>query len=330
MVPVRGDSTCIDAAAATAAAERLVTSDGVAAIFGADCSGVTIAITNNVAVPNGVVIISPSATSPALTMIEDNGLFFRTAPSDARQGQVLAEVLIERGITSVAVTYTNNDYGKGLDGSFGAAFAALGGTVEISAAHEDGKGDYSAEVGALAASGAEHLVVFGYIDQGGKGIIQESLKSDAFSSFSGGDGMIGQSLVDALGEGIEGMIGTRPGGENDGAEAFAMIAEKNQLTLDGPFQGEAYDAAAIVVLAAQAAGSGSRDAIQSKILEVANAPGEKILPGELGKALKILAEGGEVNYEGASLVELNDAGDPPGAYLELVVKEGAWTTVTAR
>ena len=161
LVPVRGDSTCIDAAAATAAAERLVTAEGVAAIFGADCSGVTIAITNNVSVPNGVVTISPSATSPALTTIEDNGLFFRTAPSDARQGQVLAELLIERGIDSVAVTYTNNDYGKGLDGSFGENFMALGGTVEISAAHEDGKGDYSAEVGALSASGAEHLVVFG-------------------------------------------------------------------------------------------------------------------------------------------------------------------------
>jgi branched-chain amino acid transport system substrate-binding protein len=46
---IRADSTCIDAAAATAAAERLVTSDNVAAIMGADCSGVTTAIANNVA-----------------------------------------------------------------------------------------------------------------------------------------------------------------------------------------------------------------------------------------------------------------------------------------
>ena len=111
--PVRGDSTCIDAAAATAAAERLVNSDSVAAIMGADCSGVTTAVANNVAVPNGVVLISPSATSPALTTIKDNGYFFRTAPSDARQGEVLAQVLMNRKVTNVAVTFTNNDYGRG-------------------------------------------------------------------------------------------------------------------------------------------------------------------------------------------------------------------------
>ena len=99
------------------------------------------------------------------------------------------------------------------------------------------------------------------------------------------------------------MIGTKPGGENEGATAFAMVAKKNNLASDGPFQGEAYDAAAIIALAAQAAGSGSRGAIKSKIMEVANAPGEKIWPGQLAKALKILADGGQVNYEGASLVD---------------------------
>ena len=76
---VRADSTCIDAAAATAAAERLITSDGVKGIMGADCSGVTGAILANVALANGVVMISPSATSPGLSTAEDNGLFFRTA-----------------------------------------------------------------------------------------------------------------------------------------------------------------------------------------------------------------------------------------------------------
>ena len=99
VVSVRGDSTCIDAAAATAAAERLVTSEGVAAINGATCSGATTAVLNNVAVPNGVVMISPSATSPALSTIKDNGLFFRTAPSDARQGEVMAEVLLNLEVT---------------------------------------------------------------------------------------------------------------------------------------------------------------------------------------------------------------------------------------
>ncbi len=179
VVPVRADSTCVDAGAATAAAERLITSDGVKGIMGADCSGVTGAILSNVAMANGIVMISPSATSPGLSTIEDNGLFFRTSPSDARQGVVMTEVLMEQGINEVAVTYTNNDYGKGLADAFQAAFEAAGGTVTINAAHEDGKADYSAEVGALASAGGQRLVVAGYVDQGGSGIVRAALDSGA-------------------------------------------------------------------------------------------------------------------------------------------------------
>ncbi|MFX4222923.1 MAG: ABC transporter substrate-binding protein [Thalassobaculum sp.] len=115
VVSVRGDSTCIDAAAATAAADRLITSEGVVGIVGATCSGATTAVLNNVARPNGIVMISPSATSPALSTIEDDGLFFRTAPSDARQGEIIGKILSDQGHRSrSALTYTNNDYGKGL------------------------------------------------------------------------------------------------------------------------------------------------------------------------------------------------------------------------
>ncbi|MEE8171530.1 MAG: ABC transporter substrate-binding protein [Alphaproteobacteria bacterium] len=327
LIPVRADSTCVDSAAATAAAERLITSDSVAAIMGADCSGVTTAIANNTAVPNGVVMISPSATSPALSTIDDNGYFFRTSPSDARQGQVLADVLKSRGITNVAVTYTNNDYGKGLAESFAAAFKAQGGKIEMNAAHEDGKGDYSAEVGALAASGAAHLVVFGYLDQGGKGIIQTSLDTGAFDSFILADGMIGKSLIESIGEGLNGAIGTVPGSESEGAKLFLDVAAAGGVDGDGPFRGESYDAAALIALAIQAAGSADRSAIQANILAVANAPGEQILPGELGKALQILADGGEVDYQGATNVELIGPGEAAGSYKELEVINGAFETI---
>ncbi|HAC50745.1 MAG TPA: branched-chain amino acid ABC transporter substrate-binding protein, partial [Sulfitobacter sp.] len=114
----RGDTGCIDAGLAVASAERLITSDRVSGIVGGMCSGETTASLQNVAIPNGIVMISPSATSPALSTVEDNGLFFRTSPSDARQGQVMADILNDRGIKEVAVTYTNNDYGKGLADSF--------------------------------------------------------------------------------------------------------------------------------------------------------------------------------------------------------------------
>ena len=327
LMAVRADSTCVDSAAATAAAERLITSDSVAAIMGADCSGVTTSIANNTAVPNGVVMVSPSATSPALSTIEDKGFFFRTAPSDARQGQVLADVLKSRGISNVAVTYTNNDYGKGLADSFIAAFQAQGDKVEMSAAHEDGKGDYSAEVGALAASGSAHLVVLGYLDQGGKGIIQTSLDTGAFDSFILADGMIGQSLIDSIGAGLNGAIGTLPGSESKGAKMFLDVATAGGVDGDGPFRAESYDAAALIALAIQAGGSADRSSIQANMLAVANAPGEQILPGELGKALQILADGGEIDYQGATNVELIGPGEAAGSYKELEVMDGAFKTV---
>ncbi len=318
---VRGDSTCVDAAAATAAAEQMINGDGVAAIMGADCSGVTTAVANQVAVPNGVVMISPSATSPGLSTIDDNGFFFRTAPSDARQGVVLANVVMNRGISSIAVSYTNNDYGKGLADSFQTAYEALGGTVTLAASHEDGKGDYSAEVGALAASGAEQLAVFGYLDQGGKGVIQAALDLGAFDLFVMADGMVGQSLVDHFGDDILGSFATAPGSDSPGATAFSTFAESMGLDPNGPFRGGSYDAAAIIILAAQAAGSADRAAIQSNIHAVANAPGEPIGPGELGKALSILSEGGEVDYQGATDVEFDEIGDTFGSYQEYEVRK---------
>ena len=328
---VTGDSTCVDAAAATAAAERLVTSDNVVAIVGADCSGVTTAIAESVAIPNGVVMVSPSATSPALTAIEDNGYFFRTAPSDARQGEVLADVVYGNGIENVAITYTNNDYGKGLADSFAAAFEALGGSVAATAAHEDGKADYSAEVAALSASGAEHLAVFGYVDQGGKGIIQNAMDTGAFSSFILGDGMIGQSLIDNLGEGLNGaIIGTAPGSDSMGAKDFDTMAMESGIEGTGPYRGESYDAAALILLAMQAGGSADRAAIQANIMDVANAPGEPIGPGEIARGLEILAAGGDVDYVGATNVELIEPGEAAGSYKVLAVEDGAWVTVEVR
>lgn len=328
VVSVRGDSTCIDAAAATAAAERLITSDGVAAINGATCSGATTAVLNNVAVANGVVMISPSATSPALSTIEDRGLFFRTAPSDARQGEIMASVLGNRGVKSVALTHTNNDYGKGLADSFKAAFEASGGNVTIVAAHEDGKADYAAEVGALSSAGGELLVVAGYLDQGGKGIIQASLDSGAFETFMLPDGMVGDSLAEAFGTSINGSFGTVPGTDSPGASMMGDITQGADFNGTDPYVPECYDASALILLAMQSAGSSDSAKFKDHVMKVANAPGEKIFPGELAKGLKILAEGGEIDYVGGSAVELVGSGESSGSFREVEIKDGKFETVT--
>ncbi|MFK7875229.1 MAG: ABC transporter substrate-binding protein [Paracoccaceae bacterium] len=328
---VRADSTCTDAAAAAAAAERLITSDKVDGIMGADCSGVTGAILTNVALPNGIVMVSPSATSPGLshTGNEDNGLFFRTAPSDSRQGVVMTDVLMEQGIKEVAVTYTNNDYGKGLADAFEAAFKAAGGTVTINTSHEDGKADYSAEVGALAAAGGDRLVVAGYVDQGGSGIVRAALDSGAFDTFHFPDGMISAKLAENFGDEIEGSTGQHPGTDSPGNAVFAeMVGDAFDAT--SPFAPESYDAAALIMLAMQAADSKDSGDYKDKIMDVANAPGEKIFPGELAKALQILKDGGEIDYVGATAVELIGPGESAGNYRQIVIEGGEITTAKYR
>ena len=327
---VRGDSTCIDAGAATAAAERLVTSDNVDAIMGADCSGVTGAILQNVARPNGVAMISPSATSPGLSTAEDDGLFFRTAPSDARQGVIITNILQDRGVSEVALTYTNNDYGKGLAVAFQAAFEAAGGSVTISAAHEDGKADYSAEVGALASAGGEVLVVAGYVDQGGSGIIRSSLDSGAFETFYLPDGMVGAVLNDNFGSELNGSYGAYPGTDNAGAGKFVELAEAAGFDGTGAFSPESYDAAALIMLAMQAAGSKDSADFKDFVLDVANAPGVQIMPGELAKGLALIAAGTDIDYVGASAVELIGPGESAGNYQEIEFADGVYSTINYR
>ncbi|MBT8409488.1 MAG: ABC transporter substrate-binding protein [Alphaproteobacteria bacterium] len=329
VTPVRGDSTCIDAGAATAVAERLITADGVKAIMGADCSGVTGAILANVALANGIVMISPSATSPGLSTAEDNGLFFRTAPSDARQGVVMTEILMEEGVNEVAVSYVNNDYGKGLADAFQAAYEAAGGTVTINAAHEDQKADYSAEVGALASAGGDRLVVAGYVDGGGSGIVRAALDSGAFDSFHFPDGMVGDKLEENFGSEVDGSTGQFPGTDSPGAAKYGEIVG-DAFDSSGPFSPESYDAAALIMLAMQAAGSSDSGEFKDHVFDVANAPGEPIYPGELAKGLQILADGGDIDYVGASAVELIGPGESAGNYRQIVFEGGKITTAKYR
>jgi len=329
LIAVRADSTCVDAAAAQAAAERLITSDKVSAIMGADCSGVTTAVLKNVAIPNGILMISPSATSPALSTEPDNDLFFRTAPSDARQGEVIADLLMEKGFKTAALTHTNNDYGKGLAASIKSNYEAKGGTITITASHEDGKGDYSSEVAALAQASGDILIVAGYLDQGGKGIIQASLDSDAFNKFFLPDGMIGDALPKAIGPGLNGSIGSVPGTDSPGASKYSDLAKAAGFE-SGPYGPESYDAAALIMLAMEAAKSTDSNVFKNNVMDIANAPGEKIYPGELSKALKLIKEGKDIDYVGATALELVGSGESSGSFAEILIDNQKTNKVSYR
>jgi len=321
---VQGDSMCIDAAVAIALAEKMINDDNVIAIMGPNCSGNTGAVITNVLVPNGVVAISPSATSPALTDLEDGGWFFRTAPSDARQGPVIASVAIARGQTDVAVSYVNNDYGKGLADVFATAYEALGGTITVMAGHEDDKADYSADVAALSAGGSATLVVIGYADTGGRGIVTASEDTGAFTDYVFPDGMISDVTAGAVADGSWGTIASP---STDLAANWESVAAAGDVDGTGAYSAESYDAMALLILASQSAGSTDSAAIQAAVLDVANAPGIQCTAGALGDCLKWISGGLVVDYVGATGVEMDAGGTANGSFAEKEIIGGAWTTV---
>ncbi len=326
---VTGDTTCADATAAANAADRLVNVENVSAIVGALCSGATISGANNAGIPGSVVMISPASTSPALTTLEDNDLVFRTAPSDAYQGEVLARLLKAKDVSDIAITYVNNDYGKGFADALEAAYQAEGGTVAAKEAHEDNKADYRAELGSLSSSGATTLVVLAYADGSGQTIVRQALEAGDFAVYVGGDGMVSDTLPANAGGSIDGMIATRPGTpEIPGAAIYADLATAGGLDPAATFAAQSYDAAFLLALAMEKKGSADRDGMAAALREVASAPGEVILPGEWEKAMKLLADGADINYEGASgQHEFDSSGDVPGIIVEMTVADGAFVEV---
>ncbi len=202
--------------------------------------------------------------------------------------------------------------------------------MTINLAHEDGKADYSAEVGALAAAGGELLVVAGYVDQGGDGIMRASIDTGAFDLYHFPDGMISVYLEENFGNDVNGSQGQHPGTDSPGLTSLVSMGEANGFDGSSPFAPESYDAAALIMLAMQSAGSSSSADYASKVMEVANAPGVQIFPGELAKGLKILADGGDIDYVGGSAVELIGLGESAGAYRQIEIKDGKITTMQYR
>ena len=321
---VQGDSVCVDAAVAIAQAEKMVNEDNVIAIMGPNCSGNTMAVIEGVYVPNGILGISPSATSPAVDAVVDNDLFYRTAPPDTKQGPMLAKVAMSRGQTDMAVTYSNSDYGKALADAFVTAYEAAGGTVTAYASHEDDKADYSADIAALSAGGSATLAVLGYADTGGRGILAASEDTGAFTDYVFGDGMISELTAGAI---SDGSWGAKPSPSEDLQSAWEVVATAGGVDGTGIFSGESYDAMALIILASQAAGSTDRAAIAAEVMNIANGPGIQCAAGELGTCLKYISGGLVVDYVGATGVEFDAAGTPNGSYAELELIGGEFTSI---
>jgi ABC-type branched-subunit amino acid transport system substrate-binding protein len=313
---VTGDDKT-DATAAVEEARRLVDKEKVSAIVGPLASGVAIAVAESVTGPAGVVTISPSATSPALTDAKDNDFLFRSTTSDAAQGVVLAKLATDAGLSKVGVVYIEGAYGQGLADAFKASFK--GDVAEAS--YKDNQTTYLSELKKAAANGATTLICIGYPTQA-QVYVREALENKIFDNFIFVDGTKSEDLVKAIGaDKLEGMKGTAPasGPETDSLKAWnaAFQAEYGALPTR-PYVREAYDAVVAIALAAEKAKSNDGTKIRDSLRAVANPPGETIIPGLAGvkAGLEAAKAGKDINYEGAATTVNWDAnGDVTTGYI---------------
>ena len=312
---VTGD-TGVDAIQAVEEARRLVDVEGVHAIVGPLASSATLAVAESV---TGIPLISPSATSPALTALDDDDYVFRTTISDAAQGVVLAQLATDEGYENVGVLYRDDAYGQGLAEAFAAAFAGTSTLVSYAA---DGQLSYLAELQQAAADGADVLLAIGF--QETEAFLREAIESDVFTRFLFCDGNKSIDLITAIGaDALDGFMGTAPGSNPEAASTVAWNAAYAaeygaEPTL--PFARETYDAVIAIALAAEAAGSTDGDAIRDQLRLVGGPDGDVVIAGADGvkAALEAVRAGTEIDYEGAATsVDWDANGDVPSGFIEI-------------
>jgi ABC-type branched-subunit amino acid transport system substrate-binding protein len=282
-------------------------------ISGPASSGVNLQITQEALIPNGVIGCSPSSTSPNVTTLNDNDLIFRTAPSDALQGQVMAQVGADNlEANSTSVLYVNNDYGQALFESFKNSFEDGGGTVQTGVAFRKEKDSYTTELGNAMESDPDMLVVIGYPASG----IQ--IFRDFYAEYSTDtdilvtDGLQSADLPGNVGEDMSNVFGTAPLPSGPGNKAFTKQYKNAYDRAPQVFNAHAYDASAVMLLAATRAGENEGDVIKEEMRPVAN-PGDgatEVSPANLVEGIQLASEGEPVNYVGASSsVDFDDNGD---------------------
>ena len=309
-IDIQQEDSQTDPEAGISAAQALV-DGGYPAITGAASSNVTIPVAEQVAIPNGVVMCSPASTAPSITDLDDDDFIYRTAPSDALQGTVMAEVGFEDlDFETAATFFLNNDYGQQLSDTFVESFEELGGTVTQEVAFEPQQPSYTTPLQNALGDDPEVLIVIGYPDSG------EQIFRDYYANFDGEetimvtDGLRDEGLPGNVDNPMENVIGTAPLAAGPEEEFFADLYEEEYGSTPGVFTAQAYDATAVLILANVAAGDNDGTAVRDNVPAVANPDGEEVGPSNLDEAVQMVADGEEVNYQGASSpVNFDDNGD---------------------
>ncbi|MFK5635367.1 MULTISPECIES: ABC transporter substrate-binding protein [unclassified Ornithinimicrobium] len=310
-----GDSGDTDNKAYATTVPQLL-SAGVNVIVGAASSGVSKLFIDEVT-GAGVLQISPANTSPDFTDWDDDNLYWRTAPSDLLQGDVLGNLVAEDGNQTASILYINDAYGTGLERAFTEVFEAAGGEVVASESYNTGDTTFDAQISTLTAANADTMVLITF-DEAVTIVPALSAAGVDTGNLYFVDGNL-KNYGDQLDAGIlEGSKGTLPGPalEDDFQTRLNenWEAEGNDPLEDYSYAGESYDAVVLNALAALAAGSAEGADIASKMQEVSGGSGGGEKATDVATALQIVVDGGVVDWDGPSgPITFDEKGDPTEA-----------------
>ena len=308
-----GDSGDTDNKAYDTEIPRLLNA-GVEAILGAASSGTSLQFIDRV-IAECVIQFSPANTSAALSTYEDRGLYFRTAPSDVLQGEVLGNLIAEDGHQRISMIVLNDSYGTGLAQFVTDSFTAAGGEVIAAPTYNTGDTNFTAQIAEALAGDPDAIVLITFDEA--KTIVPELVSQFPGENLYFVDGnLTNYSEVFEPGT-LAGAKGTYPGVNEANIAEFikrlgdSWVARGNEpldLVAYGP---ETYDAVVLLALAALEARSTEGANMSMKLREVSGGEGSGTKCTTFAECADIINGGGTADYDGPSGgVNFNEVGDP--------------------
>ncbi len=270
---------------------------GVDAFIGAASSGVSFTFIDKL-VENCKIHFSPANTSPDFTAYDDGGLYFRTAPSDVLQGRVLADLMIEEGVTNAVFMALQDPYGEGLLKYSSEPYEAQGGEVLEAFTYDPTLATFDAEVDRVVSADPEALVLIGFAESAQilTGLFENGFTPDVKKIYLV-DGNVGNALAEGFDPGaFSGIKGTLPAAETTQEFKDALMAVDPGL-IDFSYAPESYDAVVITALAAAIAGSDNPGLVAAAINGVTR-DGEKCTT--FADCMTLIAAGTDIDYDGPS------------------------------
>jgi ABC-type branched-subunit amino acid transport system substrate-binding protein len=288
-------------------AARKLIADGATCISGDYPSTGTVAVARSVTVPEEVMLISPSSTADALSDLDDEGLFARTAPPDGLQGKALADRMEKElgGLEgkTINIGARNDLYGTGFADSLEAELEERGATVAEKVVYDPEQPSYNSEATQLTSGSPDNFVIIDFPETFAKlgPALARTGDWQPENTFIT-DGLSSSDLAELVGPDIsEGMLGTAPGTfSGEAPKAFDKLYEGAPGPPRNLFDANVFDDVILCYLGALAAGSTEGPAIAEALPDVTAPGGKKVSFEELPEAIEALEKGEDIDYEGAS------------------------------